>query len=263
MKPIVKWAGGKTQLLKELLPLIPEYDTYYEPFFGGGALFFASESNKAVINDLNKQLMNVYIQIRDNLPLLEKKLDILQENHTEDVNYYYNLRNKYNEKINNLDVENAALFIYLNKAGFNGIYRLNTKGLFNVPSSKKKKVSLYDKDNLLSISKHLKSTKIFSKDFEEVCSTAKENDFIFFDSPYYNTFDTYQAGGFSESDHIRLFNLYKSLSENGVKCLLTNSNEAFIKNLYKDYDIKVIDVKRMINRNGNDRTGQEVLIKNY
>ena len=264
-KPVVKWAGGKTQLLDELLPLVPEYDTYYEVFVGGGALFFALKPKKAVLNDFNKQLMNLYKQIKYHNTQLQKQLDILENQHIDSPEYYNRKRGEFNEYIikNEYSLISASLFLYLNKTGYNGLYRLNSNGLFNTPYGKKKKVKLYDKDNMDSVSRLLKGTRLLNGDFEKACKDCKKGDFVFFDSPYYNTFDTYQAGGFSKDDHIRLSSLFDYLTSRGVKCLLTNSNEKFIKDLYKKYDIKVVDVKRMINCDGNKRTGKEIIVKNY
>lgn len=266
IKPLVKWAGGKTQLLDELLPLIPKnINTYYEPFIGGGALYFALEPKIAVINDCNVQLINLYKQTRDNLTKLKRQLTRLENAHINSDEYYLMIRDKYNKCLskNELSLRSASLFLYLNKAGFNGLYRLNSFGQYNVPSSHKDKIVIYDRDNLECVSKSLQNTKLLSIDFENACANAKKGDFVFFDSPYYNTFDSYQANRFSEQDHLRLKQLFDKLSSKNVKCLLTNSNEKFIKDLYKNYDIKVIDVKRMINCDGKNRIGKEVIIKNY
>ena len=263
MKPLVKWAGGKTQLLPNLLPLIPEFNTYYEPFLGGGAVYFALKPKKAVLNDYNEQLVNVYIQCRDNPKLLKAKLDHLQTNHIDSSEHFNKIRAEYNTylSVGKRDTDSAALLIYLNKAGFNGLYRLNSKGLFNTPYGKKKSVTLYNEENFDGASKLLKTAKIMSGDFEDACKGCKKGDFVFFDSPYYNTFDTYQAGGFS--DHERLAELFRKLTKKGAKCLLTNSNEEYIKGLYAEYNIEVVDVKRMINCDGKNRKGQEIIVRNY
>lgn len=263
MKPIVKWAGGKTQLLDELLPLVPEFNTYYEVFFGGGALYFALAPERAVINDFNTQLINLYTVVRDNPDALIRNLNRLSRQHNEEN--YYRVRDLFNNSLkhNRTTIASASYLLYLNKMGFNGLYRLNTEGLFNVPSAHRVNCNLYDRENLFEVSNQLRNTNIFNLDFEQACETAQAGDFVFFDSPYYNTFDTYQAGGFTEADHIRLFNLFERLTERGVHCLLTNSNEPFITNLYRNYDIRVVQVKRMINCDGTKRNGEEVIIKNY
>ena len=265
-KPIIKWAGGKTQLLNELIPMMPEsYNNYFEPFIGGGALFFALQPERALINDYNTQLINLYAQCRDNAEELMQRLDQLAAEHQEDPEHYYTNRALYNACIERKEhsVESAALFIYLNKAGFNGLYRLNSKGLFNVPTGRKKKVNLYEQDNINNVSKLLKGTELTTGDFENACEKVGPGDFVFFDSPYYNTFDTYQAGGFSEEDHKRLAKLFQELTDRGAYCMLTNSNEDFIKELYRNFNIKEVAVKRMINRDADKRTGEEVIITNY
>lgn len=262
MKPVIKWVGGKTQLLDKLIPLIPkDIRVYYEPFVGGAALYLSIDHDSCVINDINPQISNLYKQIKDNLPILEDTLENINSPETD----YYLIRDKFNECLSkNLETaDSAAYLIYLNKHCFNGLYRVNRKGLFNVPYNHKYCPNFYDHDNLVDIHNRLQNTAITNGDFEEICKYAIKGDFIFFDSPYYNTFDTYQPGGFSEADHIRLANLFKKLTGRGVKCLLTNSNEDFIKNLYKDYNIMEVDVKRNINCDGNNRKGSEVIITNY
>ena len=272
MRPFVKWVGGKRQLLEEINKRLPiEYFNYYEPFVGGGALFFEEAPSNALINDFNIYLINVYNQIKDNKDNLINELDKLMNKYNklveteEKANMYYSIREKYNNGIikKKLDVKQASYFIFLNKCCYNGLYIVNSSGLFNVPFGQKKRINLYELDNIDSISELLKNTKIISGDFEVACKDAKKGDFVFFDSPYYETFDTYQKGGFEEKDHIRLANLYKELSDKGVYCMLTNSNTDFIKSLYSGYKIEVVNVKRLINRDANNRKGEEVIITNY
>ena len=245
--------------------MLPDtFDTYYEVFLGGGALYFYLLPEKAVLNDYNNQLMNVYRVIQKHPLSLMRELNKLSATHSEEQ--YYTVRQMYNKMINRKvpSVKQASRFIYLNKAGFNGLYRLNSKGMFNVPSAKRKTVNLYDKENIIDICIQLnKDVELLTGDFEDACSECKEGDFVFFDSPYYNTFDTYQSGGFSEEDHIRLRDLFVRLTEKKVKCMLTNSNEDRIKELYSGFNIRIVDVKRMINCDGKNRTGQELIITNY
>lgn len=272
LEPVVKWAGGKRQLLGELIARMPEgYGTYYEPFFGGGALYFAVQPEKAIINDANIQLVNMYMQLKknpkevvDSLRSIQKSYNSFETNKEREL-FYYDSRKRFNELIANgiLDAEIAALLIFLNKAGYNGLYRVNSKGGYNVPWGKKKMLNAYSEENILGVSELLQYAKILNEDFEKACENAKEGNFVFFDSPYYNTFDTYQAGGFGEDSHRRLAKLYKELSNRGVYCMLTNSNTDFIKDLYKDYTIEIVDVKRAINRDSTKRTGQEIIVTNY
>lgn len=268
--PIIKWAGGKRQLLPELKNNIPKkYNTYFEPFFGGGALFFSLNPSVSIINDSNAQLINMYNQVKNNADDLIKILQEIQNEYNqlseeEQTDFYYEKRDVFNHYIkeNELTLNSASIFIFLNKTAFNGLYRTNAKGLFNVPSAHKRKVNLFDGKNIKEVSKLLKNTKIENNDFETICKTASSGDFVFFDSPYFDTFDTYQANGFSENDHIRLANLFKDLTNKGIYCLATNSNTDYVKELYKDFKINIVQVKRMINADANNRTGTEVIISN-
>ena len=270
--PVIKWAGGKRQLIPAISKKIPEkYGTYYEPFFGGGAVFFSLCPSKAVINDFNDQLVNVYEQIKTNPDGVIKRLKSLQNEYNkltsdeDKCKYYFEKRELFNASIKNRrhTLISAALFIFLNKAGFNGLYRVNNNGEFNVPPAHRKQVNAFDESNIKAVSDSLKHTNILCGDFESACKGAKKGDLVFFDSPYYDTFDTYQAGGFSKEDHIRLAKLFKKLSDKGVYCILTNSNTDFIKELYKDYFIDVVKVKRMINSDADNREGEEVIITNF
>ena len=270
--PVIKWAGGKRQLLPEINKRLPDkFRNYYEPFFGGGALFFALSPKQAVINDFNTQLVNVYKQIKFSP---DEVVNYLMEfpntyniiyNTSEQTDFYFNKRNDFNKFIiqDVFTAESAALFIFLNKAGYNGLYRVNRRGLFNVPSAHRKILKICEPENIYAVSDLLQTCIIKQGDFEEACKDAVKEDFIFFDSPYYDTFDSYQTGGFSENDHIRLAELFKKLSKIGVFCILTNNDCDFIKHLYADFHIDVISVKRMINCDSKKRTGREVIIKNF
>lgn len=268
MKPFVKWVGGKRQLLEQIKKRMPEkYNNYYEPFVGGGALLFEVSPNKAIINDINQQLINVYNQIKFNIEDL-----IFEINQIDSLNngkeYFYKLRDEYNQNIlnKNLNARIAALFIFLNKHCFNGVYRVNKNGLFNVPYNGKITTSI-DPDNLWKVHKFLQNVKIENADFATVLKSAKKDDFIFIDSPYAPlnsaSFDAYTNTGFNLDDHIRLANLFKQLDQKGCKILLTNHNTSLINELYKNYKIEVIPVKRMINSVGSNRKGEEVIITNY
>ncbi len=260
MTPVVKWAGGKRQLLP-YLELPKNYNTYYEPFIGGGALFCSIAPKRAVINDLNAQLMNVYTQIKKRPEAVLSALSVLQDiyNSIEDKDaFYYHVRDMYNQQIEDQTPEAAALLVFLNKAGYNGLYRVNASGKFNVPPAHRKTLNAYDRDNIMALSVALKNTKILCGDFEVACRGIKPGDFVFFDSPYYDVFDSYQAGGFD--DHERLCNLFKKLTDRGVYCILTNNDCDYIRKLYKDYTIVAVDVKRMINSDSKNRKGKEVII---
>ena len=264
--PIVKWVGGKTQLLEKLTALIPENfsGTYYEPFLGGAAMYLALDVKKAVLNDFNPQLINLYSQCKDQPEALKSRLKELEASHDGTKEFYFARRSDFNACLakNETSLESAALMLYLNKTCFNGLYRLNKKGQFNSAFGQKKTVTLFDEDNFDKVSEKMKSATLLTGDFEKACEDCQKGDLVFFDSPYYNTFDTYQKDGFSETDHRRLKALFDKLTKKGVYCILTNSNEDFIKNLYKGYNIEVVDVKRKINCNASNRTGQEVIITN-
>ena len=269
IRPIVKWAGGKTQLLDRLKDRMPKkYGSYYEPFIGGAALLLNIQPKKASINDINTELINTYTQIRDDAPSVKTLLKYLDDNHTGEE-YYYQKRDEFNIKIQNKEYDSymAALFIYLNKHCFNGLYRVNSKGLFNVPYNNKDKGKSFDEENIDSLSEYLKNVKMMNGDFETCAKKAKIGDFVFFDSPYAplnpTSFESYTKEGFSKQDHERLANLFKELDKKGVYCMLTNHNTELINELYKDYNIEVVAVKRMINSKASNRKGEEVIITNY
>jgi len=268
--PFIKWAGGKRQLLAQIRERMPEsFNNYYEPFVGGGAVIFDLLPTSAVINDINKALVNAYKQICNASGDFLKKLNELDEAMWEDgKEYYYSLREHYNDKLmkEEFDVELAALFVFLNKHCFNGLYRVNSKGLFNVPYNNSIRQSC-DFKNIQLLSEHLKSITILGGDFQVACQKAQKGDFVFIDSPYAplnpTSFEAYTKEGFDIESHKRLASIFKKLSDKGCYCILTNHNTDFINELYKDYNKKVVDVKRMINSNANNRVGKEIIITNY
>lgn len=270
--PFVKWAGGKRQLLPQIKERMPEkYNKYYEPFVGGGAVTFELLPTHAVINDINKALINTYRQIqltpKEFLGEISKIDDAMWEDGKE---YYYAMRQHYNDKLmrEELDPELAALFVYLNKHCFNGLYRVNGKGLFNVPYNNSRHKSC-DNEMIMNISQYLQNIEILEGDFAKACKEAKEGDFIFFDSPYAplnpTSFESYTKEGFDIESHQRLANLYNELTERGCYCMLTNHNTELITELYGDkgYRMDVVSVKRMINSNAANRKGEEIIICNY
>ena len=270
ISPCIKWAGGKTQLIGEIHKRIPQnYNRYFEPFIGSGAVLFSFQPKEAHINDYNPQLVNLFNQIRDNV---EPVLDILSKLEKEDCTkeFYYSTRDKFNEKIigNVLDYEAAALFIFINKRCFNGLFRVNSKGLFNVPWNQKRSGQVVQPENLRAMSEYLKEVDISCGDFEAFCDDVKSGDFVYFDSPYIPESDTadftsYTAGGFTYDAHLRLAKLYKRLSDMGALVMLSNNDVPLVHELYKGFKIEPLDVKRMINRDADKRTGREVIITNY
>ena len=272
LKPFVKWAGGKRQLLGEILERIPRtYDNYIEPFLGGGAVLFALQPKRALINDINASLIHTYKIIASDPQQFINKIKELDSRIVEGgKEYYYLIRDLYNSKLmrEEFDLELAALFVFLNKHCFNGLYRVNAKGLFNVPYNNGKKASI-DEEVILEVSKYLKKLTICLGDFEDACKDAKEGDFIFLDSPYAplnpSSFESYTKEGFDMESHVRLSKLFDNLTQKGCYCMLTNHNTEFINDLYgnKGYKIDVVSVKRMINSDASKRTGEEIIICNY
>ena len=272
MAPFVKWAGGKRQLLSQIKERMPEkYNHYYEPFVGGGAVVFELQPENALINDINKALINSYRQICHAPDAFLKAVNKLDEEMWEDgKEYYYSLREHYNDKLMKAeyDVELAALFVFINKHCFNGLYRVNGKGLFNVPYNNSRRVSV-DENAIWEISEYLKKITIMDGDFETTCKDAGKGDFIFIDSPYAplnpTSFESYTKEGFDIESHKRLAEFYDELTVRGCYCMLTNHNTELINALYgkKGYRIDVVSVKRMINSDASNRVGEEVIICNY
>lgn len=272
LKPFVKWAGGKRQLLGEILERIPHsFENYIEPFLGGGAVLFALQPKRALINDINASLIHTYKTIASEPQEFIAKINELDSKIAEGgKEYYYFIRDLYNSKLmkEEFDLELAAIFVFLNKHCFNGLYRVNAKGLFNVPYNNSKKSSI-DEEVILEVSEYLKDLTICLGDFEEACKDAKEGDFIFLDSPYAplnpSSFESYTKEGFDMDSHIRLAKLFDDLTKRGCFCMLTNHNTEFINDLYgnKGYKMDVVSVKRMINSDASKRTGEEIIICNY
>ena len=262
IKPILKWAGGKRQMLPSLSKYIPKkFGTYIEPFIGGGALFFELNYNNSIISDSNEELINLYKAISKDYLKVSKKLE--QYKNTKD--FFYKVRDSEPIEI----YSKAARTIYLNRTCFNGLYRVNKKGEFNVPYANNKKVNLVDKENLKLASKLLKKSKIILSDYQVVLEKyCKKNDLIFLDPPYlpiskYSDFKRYTKEQFYFDDHVKLAKIFKKLDRKGCYLILTNSNSPEIHKLYKDYNIEVVSTKRNINSKGNKRTGEDIIVSNY
>ena len=262
-KPILKWAGGKTQLLEYLLPKIPaEYNKYIEPFFGGGALFFALKPENSIIADSNPELINLYRVIAKDVNSLINELKNLKN----EKDFFYDIRRKEFSELS--EIEAAARTLFLNKTAFNGLYRVNKKGQFNVPYGYYKNPKILDEDQLLAASKLLKKTKILLGDFKDVLSkNAKKGDFIFLDPPYlpiskYSDFKRYTKEQFYEKDQISLANLVNNLSKKGCHILLTNSNHPLMHELYKEFNIDIYKTKRNINSKSTNRKGEDIIVSN-
>jgi DNA adenine methylase len=274
VKPFLKWAGGKRQLLPEIRRYLPQkfQGTYYEPFVGGGAVLFDYQPQKAVINDSNPELINCYEVIRDFLEDLIEKLREHQANHSED--YYYEMRGWDRQKGypgSRSNIERAARIIFLNKTCYNGLFRVNSQGQFNVPFGRQKNPNLFDEAVLKAINKYLnkKQVSILNKDFENALETAKKGDFIYFDPPYdpvssTASFTGYDINGFNRKEQCRLKEVVDDLHARGCNFLLSNAYTDFIEDLYCDYQQIKISATRAINSNGLKRGKvDEILVKNY
>lgn len=271
-KPILKWAGGKRQLVSRIVEIMPEeYSAYYEPFIGGGALLFAVKPSICVINDLNEELINVYSVIANHPGELKTLLEKHQACHCKD--YYYKVRSlDRTESYKFLsDIERAARTIYLNRTCFNGLYRVNRSGYFNTPMGTYEKPLILDSNNIDAINEYFGKTDItfLVGSYTDALKNVSNGDFVYLDPPYdpvseSSDFTSYTKQGFSRQDQEELRDEVNRLTELGAKVLVSNSDTEFINNLYADFEIIHIEANRSINSNGNSRRGtKEVLIKNY
>ncbi|WP_220728770.1 DNA adenine methylase [Apilactobacillus xinyiensis] len=272
LKPITKWVGGKRQLLPELHKYMPtSYNNYFEPFVGGGAMLFSIKPLNATINDFNSDLINLYANVRDN----PQRLLELLENHKRlnSKEYYLEVRNMdRNGKINELSsVEKAARILYMLKVDFNGMYRVNRKNQFNVPYGRYKNPKIADYETINAASKYFKEANVtfLNGDFQEAVQSAVKDDFIYFDPPYVpvnstSNFTSYTSEGFDIADQKRLKHVFDSLSNDGVKVMLSNSDVDIIHELYHEYNIHLVQAKRHINSDSSKRGKVgEVIITNY
>ena len=273
-RPFVKWAGGKTQIINRLKEFMPQqFNRYYEPFVGGGAFLFSIAPEHSTISDQNSELICAYkcFQNESMYKQLICKLREHEKNHSEE--YYSEIR-EWDRKDNFAmldEVERAARFIYLNKACFNGLYRVNSKGYFNVPSAKKNVVRAFDEDNFNALRSYLgkKDVLVLNQDYAKTVEAAVRGDFVYFDPPYdvfpdKNGFVDYGKDGFNKDEQVRLRDCFRELSDRGVFVMLSNHNTPFINEIYAGFNIHVIDAKRMINSDPNGRGNvQEVIITNY
>ena len=266
----VKWAGGKKQLLKQFKPYFPkQINRYFEAFVGGGAIAFYIIKNykpkEIFLSDINEELINCLNVIKTDVENLIKELKKLKRTHNKEV--YYKIRA---DDLNSLSpLKRASRFIYLNKTCFNGLYRVNSKGGFNVPIGSYKNPAICNEAELREISKLLQNAKIEVKQFYEIAKDVKKDDFIYFDPPYYplnktSSFTTYTKEVFLEKEQIRLKELFAKLDKMGAKVMLSNSDTQFIKDLYQKYNIAFVKANRMINCDGKGRGKiNEVVITNY
>lgn len=262
--PILKWAGGKTRLMPELLARLPErWDAYYEPFVGGGALFFRTGPSQARISDLNYELVNVYTVTRDRVNALIAALKGLEYNR----DTYYGMRALDPETLD--PVARAARMIYLNRTCFNGLYRVNRRGQFNVPMGRYRDPVICQTDRLLQASARLQQTDILHAGYADAVADATEGDFVYFDPPYQPltstaNFTSYTAGAFDEDDQAVLAKTFTELGERGVRCMLSNSDTPLIRDLYSEHHIDQVMAPRAISRKASGRAAvAEVIVRNY
>lgn len=269
--PVVKWAGGKRQIRNEILRHVPkDFSTYCEPFAGGGAVLFALCPAKAVVNDVNAELINIYQVIRDDVDGL---IDDLKK-HENSSEYFYNLRetDRDLESYGKMSpVEKASRIIYLNKTCYNGLFRVNQAGEFNTPFGYYKKPNIVNEPVLRAVSRYFNQAEIrfTCMDFEEALKNIRKDSFVYLDPPYdpvsaTASFTGYDKGGFSKNEQVRLKNACDRLNKKGIRFLLSNSATEFILNLYRDYKVEIIQAKRAVNSNPHKRGDvDEVLVSNY
>jgi DNA adenine methylase len=282
LKPVLKWAGGKRQIIERLVERMPKkFNKYYEPFIGAGALFFEIKPENSVINDINFEVYNLYnvLSSKSKVQQLIKVLKDYEIKHNElktlelKSEFFYKIRalDRLEDFKNFKDFEILARTIYLNKTCFNGIFRLNSMGYFNVPFGKKEKVKLFDEENIEAINNFIEKSKIIllNTDFEDSLKDVAKGDFVYFDPPYDSvdnkiSFTTYSKEGFGKDDQRRLAKIFIELDNRGAYLMLSNHNTELVRELYSKFNIKVINAKRFINSKADKRDNvEEVLITNY
>lgn len=266
--PIVKWVGGKRQLMFELLKNMPNsYNRYFEPFIGGGALFFELQPQNGYISDKNEELINLYSVVRDDVYNLIADLN----EHEISKEYFLKIRNLDRTEIYNKlsNIQKASRFVYLNRTCFNGMYRVNSQGQFNVPFGNYKNPKIVDAENLINCSKLLKNTEICCADFSKILNKVQKGDFVYFDPPYVplnetSSFTSYTKDGFDLDMQFKLRDVCDELDSRGVMFMLSNSDTKLVNELYSNYVIKKVFASRAINANGNGRGKiTEILVRNY
>ncbi|MFK7991081.1 MAG: DNA adenine methylase [Sandaracinaceae bacterium] len=269
--PIVKWVGGKGRLMGQLSPLMPsgvQHMRHVEPFAGGAAMFFARSPERALLQDVNPSLVHTYRMVRDDVDSVIAHLEPLAAGHGKER--YYEIRTRYNATRHaDPGPERAAMFIYLNKTCFNGLHRENKKGEFNVPAGRYKKPRILDPEGLYAASGALANAHIENASFESLLENARPGDFVYLDPPYEpvsrtSNFTGYTRGGFSQEDQTRLRDVFDALTRRGCKCMLSNSDVPFIRELYRKHNIDVVAAARAINCNAKKRgLVSEVVVRNY
>jgi DNA adenine methylase len=259
-RPFVKWVGGKRSIINDLLSRVPDkFNRYFEPFIGGGAMFWnIPRIKKTYISDINFHLIVTYRMVRDNVESLISRLECHKRCHTQ--KYYMEARNKLSESEDHLEI--ASLFIYLNKTCYNGLYRVNKSGFFNVPMGRYGDPKIVDAENLRQCSKFLMHTEIFQHGFSHI--KPRKGDFVYLDPPYHETFSAYDGSGFGDKEHEELAIFCKRLDQDGVSFMLSNSDTHFINRLYAGFNIENVDASRCVSCKGTERKKEnELIIRNY
>lgn len=265
-KPFIKWAGGKSQLLPSMAPFFPpkaQISRYFEPFLGGGAVFFHLQHPRSFLSDSNASLVELYDIVKNHVEELIKALKVHRNEH----DYFYEIRSQDPAKLS--AIRRAARFIFLNKTCFNGLYRVNGKGEFNVPFGKYKNPAICDADGLRAASMALKHATITNADYQSVLDKARPTDFIYLDPPYHplsktSSFTSYTSDKFGEGEQKELANVYRELANRGCFVMLSNSDTPLIREIYKDFHIYEIQASRAINSKPEGRGKiTELLIINY
>ena len=283
--PLVKWVGGKRQLQGPIISKIlevfdPKTGTYFEPFFGGGAIFFALNPRKAVASDVNSGLVNLYSlvthkpdQVTSHLVTLENQYNKLDE--IAQQKFYYDKRSLFNAKtdaglfLNRQGLEGAALFLFLNKAGFNGMYRENATGEFNIPFGKRDRISLFGDSNINLASSALQNLEVFNQDYSETVRGAQPGDIVYFDPPYAplsktSSFEGYNSQNLGGFDQVGLRDLFVDLTVRNVHCIVSNSSAESIEALYADFNMEPLTASRAISASPAGRKKvKEYLIDNF
>jgi DNA adenine methylase len=265
LRPFLRWAGGKQQIVKSLLQAMPTsgFNTYWEPFLGAGSLFFAATPKRAVLSDANTHLIDCYTQVRACHTCVSKYLDAHARRNSE--SHYYSVRTTYNSAESS--PAQAARFIYLNKTCFNGIFRVNEKGSFNVPYGHKNPPCLPTLENLGEVRVALTSAKLKSGNYADILADAKRDDFVYLDPPYPPLTETayfthYTAGRFNPQDQVQLADTFCSLDKRGCKLLMSNADTSAVRKLYKGFNIRPLSVTRFLTCK-KKHTVRELLISNY
>jgi len=269
--PIVKWVGGKGRLLAQLGPMLPpaaEERRHVEPFMGGAAMFFARRPERALLSDVNPELVGVYQAVRDDVEgVISALSQLAAAGHSAAA--YYGVRTRYNTERRATQTKRAAMFLYLNKTCFNGLHRVNRRGEFNVPAGKYKNPRIVDVDNLRAASAALGSAEIRRAGFEELLGSARPGDFVYLDPPYVPmsataSFTAYAQEGFGPADQERLRDVYRELDRRGCRLMLSNSDVPFVRELYREWRIDVVMAPRAVSCDGAKRQSvAEVVVRNY